>query len=171
MSFAANANLLIEPHLGHNISGSGNSNGIDYKYHGTQYGLRFGGQYLGLMGGLDYNISSYTWVQTPGGDDKFDRTELGLFVGYNLPLMLRFWGAYYFTNSAKDTNASGRTAVGAKYKGNTKELGVGFTMLPFLSLNLAYRNVSIDTKPTGISGGDISNNEIVAGVSLPFTLL
>jgi hypothetical protein len=123
------------------------------------------------MAGLDYTASSYTWAQTPGGDDKFNRGEVGLFVGYNLPILLRFWGAYYFTNTAKDTDATGRTATGAKYEGNTKELGVGFTGFPFLSLNVMYRNIDITTKPSTITSADISNHEIVLGASLPFTLL
>lgn len=170
-SFSAKASLLIEPHLGFNLSGGGKSNGVDYSYNGAQYGLRLGGQYLGLMAGIDYNLSSYTWEQTPGGDDTFDRSEFGLFVGYNLPILVRFWGAYYFSNTAKDTNSTGRTVSGAKYEGSSVELGAGWTALPFLSLNLAYRNISLDTKPSTISGGSISNNEFVLGVSLPLTLL
>lgn len=168
---SSEASLLIEPHIGYNLSGGGTSNAVKYDYNGAQYGMRLGGQYLGLMAGLDLTAGSYTWEQAPGGNDEFDRTEVGVFVGYNLPILLRVWGAYYFSSTAKDTNASGRTTTGAKYKGNTKELGAGFTALPFLSLNLVYRNVTIDTKPVGIAGGDISNNEFVVGVSLPFTLL
>jgi hypothetical protein len=168
-SITANANFLIEPHIGYNISGTGSTSGVDYKYTNPELGLRLGGQYLGLMAGLDYTASSYTWTQTPGGDDKFDRSEFGMFVGYNLPIMLRFWGAYYFANTATDSNSSGRTGVGAKYKGTTKELGVGFSAIPLLSLNLMLRNIVYDTKP--ITSSDISNNEIVLGVSFPFTLL
>lgn len=166
----AEASLLIEPHIGYNLMGSGTSNSVGYKYSGAQYGMRLGGQYLGLMAGFDYTASKYTWKQTTGGDDDFDRSEMGVFVGYNLPILLRVWGAYYFSNSAKDTNAGGRTTSG-KYEGNTKELGVGFTALPFLSLNAVYRNITIDTKPATITGGDITNSEIVVGVSLPLTLL
>ena len=170
-SLNANASLLIEPHIGYNVSGSGTTSGVAYKYSNPELGLRFGGQYLGLMAGFDYTSSTYTWKQTPGGDDKFDRGEFGIFVGYNLPILLRVWGAYYFTNTATDQEASGRTTAGAKYKGNTKELGVGFTALPFLSINLMLRNVVMTTKPVGITSADISNNEFVLGVSLPFTLL
>lgn len=170
-SITANASLLIEPHIGYNISGGGTTSGVEYKYTNPELGLRFGGQYLGLMAGLDYTASTYTWTQTPGGDDKFDRGEIGVFVGYNLPILLRFWGAYYFSNTAKDQDSSGKTPSGSEFKGNTKELGVGFTALPFLSLNLIYRNVVFTSKPAAVSGGDISNHEIVLGVSLPFTLL
>lgn len=170
-SITANASLLIEPHIGYNISGGGTSSSVEYKYTNPELGLRFGGQYLGLMAGFDYTASTYTWTQTPGGDDKFDRGEFGVFVGYNLPILLRIWGAYYFTNTAKDKDATGKTATGAQFKGNTKELGVGFTALPFLSLNVMYRNVVFTTKPAAVTGGDISNHEVVLGVSLPFTLL
>ncbi|MDD4975066.1 MAG: hypothetical protein PHY93_11980 [Bacteriovorax sp.] len=171
LTSSAHASLLIEPHLGYNISGGGTTSGVEYKYTNPELGLRLGGQILGLMAGLDYTFSSYTWTQSPGGDDKFDRGEVGLFVGYNFPILLRFWGAYYFSNTAKDTNSTGKTATGAEFKGNTKELGVGFTGIPFLSLNLMYRNVVFDSKPAVVTGGDISNHEVVLGVSLPFTLL
>jgi hypothetical protein len=170
-SMSANASFLIEPHLGYNISGSGTTSNVVYDYSNPEFGVRFGGQYLGLMAGLDYTLSSYTWKQTPGGNDEFNRSELGVFVGYNLPILLRFWGTYYFINTAKDTNNGGRTSVGAKYEGSTTELGVGFTPLPFLSLNLMYRNINIDTKPSNITSADISNSEFVLGVSLPLTLL
>ncbi|MDO9181378.1 MAG: hypothetical protein Q7U04_03175 [Bacteriovorax sp.] len=170
-SITATASILIEPHLGYNISGSGTTSGVDYKYSNPELGLRLGGQFLGFMAGVDYTSSSYTWTQSPGGDDKFDRGEFGLFVGYNLPILLRFWGAYYFSNTATDQSSSGKTASGAKFEGTTKELGVGFTALPFLSLNIMYRNVVLDTKPSNVTGADISNNEYVIGVSLPFTLL
>lgn len=170
-SSTVHASLLIEPHIGYNLSGSGTTSGVEYKYTNPEFGLRLGGQYLGFMAGFDYTTSAYTWEQSPGGDDKFDRGEFGVFVGYNFPILLRVWGAYYFTNTAEDTNATGRTPSGAKYEGSTKELGVGFTALPFLSLNLMFRNVVMDTKPAGITSADIANNEIVLGVSLPFTLL
>ncbi len=178
-SMTANASMLIEPHLGFNVSGGGTTSGTEFTYQGSQYGLRFGGQYLGLMAGLDFNRSSYTWkrqsLANGTTNDEFSRNELGLFAGYNLPILLRAWVAYYFTNTATDESSGGYTADGDKYKGNTFELGVGYTALPFLSLNMAYRNVRIDTQELAIAskklGSNISNHEFVLGVSTPITWL
>jgi hypothetical protein len=168
---SANASFLIEPHIGYNLSGSGDSPGVEYSYNGPQFGLRTGVQYLGVMGGLAFNKSSYDLEAKGGGattKTDVDRTEWGVFAGYNLPIMFRFWGAYYFSNKGEVT--------GGDYLGNTKELGVGFTALPLLSINLAYRMTTYDEFETNsgttnsLGNNEIDANEIVLSVSLPLTL-
>ena len=171
----ASAAFLIEPHLSYNLSGSGDNglsgaSKIDFDYNGPQYGLRMGYQTLGLMAGLDFTRSNYDMDnKTVAGTTvtKMERNEWGLFVGYDFPILVRAWGAYYFSNTAKNkTNGSVLT-------GSTKELGVGFTGLPFLSLNLMYRMVDHDEfeSASGVKSSiDYSNHEFVVGVSLPLTL-
>jgi hypothetical protein len=168
---AANASFLIEPHIGYNLSGTGDSPGIEYEYNGPQFGLRTGVQSLGVMGGLTFNKSSYDLEAKATGSTvttDVDRTELGAFVGYNLPIMFRFWGAYYFSSKGEVSNG--------EYHGNTKELGVGFTALPLLSINLAYRMTTYDEfennagTTTSLGNNEIDANEIVLSVSLPLTL-
>lgn len=168
----ASAALLLEPHIGYNLSGSGDAGGLEYDYNGPQLGARVGWQNLGLMLGLDYTRSSFELEsKSSSGTSKTDmkRNEIGVFAGYNFPILLRAWGAYYFTNTMKADNSTS-----TKYKGNTKELGVGFTGLPFLSINLMYRMVNHDefesTAGNGSLNPDLDFKEIVLGVSLPFTL-
>jgi hypothetical protein len=166
----ANAGLLIEPHLGYNIHGSGDNGGYDYSYTGAQYGLRLGYQNLGLMVGMDYTGSSGSVDAEKGSttlNQNYTSNDIGVFAGYNFPILVRAWAAYYFSNTMKyksdDTKASG----------DTKELGVGFTGLPFLSINVIYRMVNHDefTAASGAKSAiDYSFNEIVLGVSLPLTL-
>ena len=166
----ASADLLIEPHIAYNVSGSGDGyvGNIthDYKYNGAQLGARLGFQTLGFMTGLDYTRSSYDMEDTSASTTitrPHDKNELGLFIGYNFPILLRAWGTYYFTNTSKNDNDE-------KYSGNTKELGVGFTALPFLSINLMYRMIKFDEINSKSFNGDIDINEIAIGVSLPLTL-
>lgn len=168
---SVHASFLIEPHIGYNLSGSGDSPGVDYEYNGPQFGIRTGVQYLGVMAGLAYNKSSYDLEAKSGGattTTDVDRTELGAFVGYNLPIMFRVWGAYYFSNKGEVSNG--------EFLGNTKELGVGFTALPLLSINLAYRMTTYDEFETNagitssLGNNEIDANEIVLSVSLPLTL-
>lgn len=179
----AQAAFLIEPHIGYNLSGSGDSTyaGVkeEHDYNSAQYGLRLGGQYLGFMAGLDYTLSSPEYETKSAGvtyKDKLDTKELGFFVGYNLPILLRVWGAYYFNAKAEDQENSGYQTAGTEYSGSTKELGVGFTALPFLSVNLMYRNPVFDEVKSGgvttkLSGdAEFSSHEFVIGVSLPLTL-
>ncbi len=183
LSGAAQADFLIEPHIGYNVTSSGESTraGVkyEYDYSGAQYGLRAGGQYLGFMAGLDYTLSSPEIETKIGGTtfkDTFNKKELGVFVGYNLPILIRAWAAYYFDVTARDTENSGATISGTEYSGSTTELGIGFTALPFLSLNLMYRNVKFDELKEGgvttkLSGdAEMGIHEIVVGISLPLTL-
>lgn len=166
---AAQASLLIEPHLGFNVHGGGDVGATEYDYNGAQLGLRLGYQNLGFMGGLDLTHSNFDLEGETNGvktTSEMSRNEWGVFVGYNLPILLRAWGAYYFSNTTKND------ATSAEYSGNTKELGIGFTGLPFLSLNLMYRMVTYDELKVGSvkTDPDMDFKEIVLGVSLPFTL-
>ncbi len=163
----ASASFLLEPHVAYNLSGSGDGDissvNHEYSYNGPQFGARFGYQGLGLMTGFDYTRSSFDLKDKASGVEttrSLDRNEFGFFVGYEFPILLRAWGTYYFVNSAEDS-------AGSKYSGNTKELGVGFTALPLLSVNLMYRLVSLDEVNSSAIGSDINISEIVIGVSLP----
>lgn len=162
--------LLIEPHIGYNVSGSGEAGSTEYEYTGAQYGARLGFQFLGLMTGLDYTKSSpYNFkTKNSGATTKYDRSELGVFAGYDFPLFLRLWGAYYFSNTAE------RDPSGYEMLGNSQEVGVGFKTFPFISLNLIYRMHNYDeAKTNGVSSSlnpETKTKEIVVGVSFPITL-
>ncbi|MBY0413330.1 MAG: hypothetical protein K2Q18_04160 [Bdellovibrionales bacterium] len=170
LSQTASAGLLLEPHVAYNLSGSGTESGTEYDYNGAQIGARVGYQNWGFMTGLDYtkgsgSVDSKTAGVTTTRDLSSD--EIGIFAGYNLPILFRAWGAYYFSN---ETTYKG----GFDLSGDTKELGVGFTGLPFLSINLVYRMVNFDESKnltTSVkSSVSYDFNEIVLGVSLPFNL-
>ena len=148
-SSAGHAGILIEPHIGYNVSGSTSSKSITVSnatatysdsYHGPQYGARLGYQFLGVMGGLSYNHASYTLDEvnaSVSSSVKSTRNDLGLFVGFNAPVLLRAWIAYSF--SVKQNHS----ASGNYDKGSATELGLGFTGLPFLSLNLEYKMIGV----------------------------
>lgn len=165
-SITANASFLVEPHLAYAISGNSTAITSDAKYSGAQYGARFGIQNFGLMAGVDYTHSSLTFKQGLSSSDH-SKEDLGLFVGYSAPLFLRAWLGYYF--SSKQTPSGSSTY----YKGHTTEVGVGFSAMPLLSLNLVYRMVAFDEYYNGSSTSAMKYEpkEIVLGVSLPFTLL
>ena len=161
----ASAALLVEPHLAYNLGSSGDGE----SYSGGQFGMRLGYQQLGLMAGLDFTRSNFDQKTSSASNattNKMERNEFGVFVGYEFPILIRAWGAYYFSNKTEVTNSNG------EFSGNTKELGVGFTALPFLSLNFMYRMIDLDKyKFNGVEyNADASTQEYVVGVSLPFTL-
>ena len=170
-SFSVNASILIEPHLGYNVAGGGTNSATVYKYSGLQMGARLGLQFVGLMGGLAYNSSSYDLKSTNTGvttTTAEKQSEIGAFLGYNAPVLLRGWLGYYPKLKSTATDNS-------YIQGNTTEIGLGFTGLPFVSLNLIYRMLKYD-KYTSAAGVDITLSpvydfkEVVLGVSLPFTL-
>lgn len=166
-SVTASASLLIEPHVGYNLYGNADYSSITTKYNGAQYGARLGGQFLGLMGGFDFTHSAYTAKSTSAsGSSSNDvkRDQFGIFAGYNLPILLRAWVGYYFSDKSSGANSTWD-------KGHGTELGLGFTGLPFLSFNLEYRMSTYDKSNAGALSPEFKTKEIVLGVSAPFTLL
>jgi hypothetical protein len=102
------------------------------------------------------------------GDD-FNTGEWGGFVGFEFPILIRVYAGYIFSGTADyktdtiDTSFSGGT--GPKF-------GVGFTILPFLDLNIEYRSVKYETEKDVPAGTNIDADysAVMVGVSLPFTL-
>lgn len=176
----ANASLLIEPQLGYIVSGKQSDwNGLEMKHTGPQYGARLGAQYLGLMGGFAYFHSSYKLDASAFGvtiSEKQKQDDLGVFLGYSAPVLLRVWVAYYFSSKMTATETTtGFGHEGDYYKGKTTEFGLGLTPLPLVSLNLIYRMTSFDKINTAAGEASLSPKyepkEIVLAVSVPFHLL
>lgn len=166
-SVSAEASLLIEPHIGYNITGKADYSLDKTKYNGPQYGARLGVQFVGLMTGLDYTHSTFTYKTTAGdiGETDQKRDQIGVFAGYNLPILLRAWAGYIFSD--KRTQTSGGTYW---TKGSGTEFGLGFTGLPFLSINLQYRMSKYDEDSAGVLNPEWETKEIVLGISAPLTL-
>ncbi len=170
-SNTAQAGVLVEPYLGFGI-GSGDRGNIDYDYTTPQFGARLGYSFLGLMGGIDYSLATSFDIDaentTTGvnSSTSYKKNQFGIFVGYELPILLRAWGTYYVNASLEDD-----IAPISDYSGSGYALGVGFTGLPFVSLNLEYRSFSYDEVETSGSTSTLSPsfdlNEILLSVSLP----
>ena len=168
-SLQSKASLLIEPHVAFQFSGKVENSNPATTYSGTQYGARLGMQTFGLMGGLDYTRSSITNKTVGIADYDSDRDQIGVFLGYKFPILLRAWGSYYFSDKNTYTNKD-------YYSGSGTEIGVGFTGLPFISVNLMYRTSTYDTaydSATGLKAKlatSTKTNEIALGVSIPLNL-
>ncbi len=186
------AGVLIEPYVGYSLAGKmeDTSGGITQKwdYSGLNLGGRLGAQYLGLMGGLAYDHGSYTTTyKAPssvidllnsfdaGLDTKWSVNSYGAFVGYNFPILLRVWGTYFINSDWKATESKGGRLKDDKMKASAYELGLGYTALPFLSLNVQYRVTNFDK--IEYSNGDSTDKykdksakSFILGVSLPINL-
>lgn len=182
------AGFLVEPFVGFGIGSAEYKSGsqtADNTYTGPQMGARLGYSFLGLMGGLEYRKTSGslsydshsgggTWANS-GTDQDYSGTELGAFIGYELPILLRAYVGYTFSTKWElDNNSTWIGAAGDELSGNTTTLGVGFTGLPFVSLNVEFRMIALEDYKDVSAGTetttDYSSNEVVFGVSLPLDL-
>ncbi len=159
---SANASILIEPYLGYHTGKSKQTTTEDFS--GMTYGARLGYQQLGFMLGLDYMTGKWTEKGTPNVD--LTPSSLGAFVGYNFPVMLRVYGVYGFQNSVK-AEAGGTSS---KLEGSPAlKLGVGFTALPLVSINLEYMTATYDKSDGHTLNPNMTSTAYGLTVSLPFT--
>lgn len=163
----AKAGVLIEPFVGYALNGSldVDSSTYDEDYTGTSLGARLGYQMLGLFGGLDYRMNSFT-----ADDDEVTESVYGLVVGYDFPILLRVWGEYVLGGSGEVDFDAGSSIDLNEPSGTV--LGVGFTGLPFVSLNFEMANYSYAEYES--SGSTTKENvnftHYLLSVSLPLNL-
>lgn len=184
ISFNAKAELLLEPVVGYSmgikgefkegdISGGGTTASEKFSGgSGPSYGGRIGYQKLGFQVGLDYLHSSIN-----PSDKEFksnlDMNEWAAFVGFEFPILFRVYGAYIFS-----ADAEGKYDTGTRFEkltlkdGSGVKAGLGFTLLPFLDINLEYRRGTFGEWKAGARKveGDVNYDVYMIGLSLPFTI-
>jgi hypothetical protein len=132
----AGADLLLEPYVGYHTGKlTGGSPSVSSTQSGVTYGGRVGYEsMLGFMIGGD--VMSGSWKVNSGGyfgntSPTSTPTDLGIFIGYNFPVLVRVYGEYGFSAQNKYTNGSSITEKGSNIK-----IGVGYKFAPLVSLNL-----------------------------------
>lgn len=171
MTLSAQAALLLEPLVGYSLAskvdiedGESYSGGM-----GPSFGGRLGYQKLGFQIGLDYLHSEIDQ------DDKDIKENVSLdewaaFVGFEFPILFRVYGGYIFSATG-ETEFAGGNKVDLK-SGTGFKAGVGFTLLPFLDINVEYRKGTFDEFKAGAfkSENNIDYNAYMISLSLPFTI-
>lgn len=162
MGFASvsQADIMIEPYLGYEMGTFGG--GTEGKLDGTQMGLRLAyATPVMLWLGVDGTTTvSATFKPEVGANEGSKRTSLYAVAGVDLPILLRGWVGYGFSNELKGDESD-------KLTGTSMKVGVGFTGLPFVSLNLEYLKETFN-EVGGLSlPEDITNDAYVLSVSLP----
>lgn len=161
-SFNSKAGILLEPYLGGHFFGSKVETSGSSDLTGMAYGARIGWQSMGLMLGANYKTGSMK-AKENGFTDWDSYSNMGVFVGYNFPVMFRAWFEYVFSSKI-DFDDGTKVEKGA---GTT--LGFGYTGLPFLSVNLEISALSDYETPSGAKvNADV--NTMMLSVSFPFTL-
>lgn len=161
---AANAGLLLEPYLGYEM-GTVKDNAAG-KMNGTLLGARVAWTApLMFWAGLDYatTVSANFDSDTNGvADSDAKRSTLWAVVGVDFPILLRGWVGYGLMNEIKLSDYDN------KLKGKSTKLGLSFTGLPFICLNLEYLMENFDEQSAGSLSPEAKNTAYVLSVSLPW---
>jgi hypothetical protein len=131
----AHADIMIEPYLGYEFgtqeqdqtTGSSSSEKTTYTTLGARLGYH---SMIGLWVVADASKSSGKMTSDLYDNNDLDRTSIYGVVGFNLPILFRVWAGYAISNELKLKDDD------VKLAGNGTKFGVGFTGLPFVSINL-----------------------------------
>lgn len=170
----AKAGLLLEPVLGYSM-GKFEIDDVDTseeKTNGVSMGGRLGYQNLGFQLGVDYLRSS---MNVDDNDFKEDlvTSEWALFAGFEFPILLRVYAGYIFSATGESETDTGSGREDLKFSDGTgMKLGVGFTGLPFVDINVEYRKGTYGEDKIGATKTerDTDFSAIMIGVSLPFVI-
>jgi hypothetical protein len=155
----AQASLLLDPYVGAGVMkttfDAASGSGLDDIDNGsmTAIGTRIGYQFLLVSAGIDYS---------KGSDDDNEFTNTSFFVGVDLPILLRVWAEYFISS---DLSIDEDSISSPDFKDGTS-IGLGFTALPFVSLNLEVQNLNYESKVAG-NKFDLNTAAYLFSVSLP----
>lgn len=165
-SLQANAGILLDPYLGKvdteietKIEAFPALDSKDTVNNNSIYGTRLGVKFSMFSLGIDYQVVS--------GDDRYDEdfsiNNTSLFLGIDLPVWFRFWGEYFLSS-----NITGDTAdtIDDLEMVNGYGLGVGFTGLTFVSINLEMENINYEYVVSGLDV-EYSQKNTILTLSIP----
>lgn len=187
----ANAQLLLEPNLGfqfgtHDFSQTATGEARDGTSSGFTMGARIGYKYTMFFGGLDLQYSLPTMVAdnaSIGGTNVAGSSfpiaedwggslfQFGISAGVDLPIGIRAWLGYYFLG-----NLTTDDIYSSEYSGGAFRLGVGYKVIPLVSLNFEYVHSSFTADSRGIlpavvlDSVEMSQSAFILGVSVPYEL-
>jgi len=183
----ANAGFMVEPYLGYKLGLSAETTSgttvSTFKQSSVMYGGRAGFSNMGFSLGVDYSLASFTTdvenktpITTTTSTYDTTQNQLGVFVGFQLPILAKVWGTYFLSANQSISNLSGAPGVSYDLTGSGYGLGVGLTMFPFISINAEFRSLTYDTIENakgGATNGALSPefkaSELFVSVSVPFS--
>lgn len=140
-SNVAFAGVMVEPVLGYSADSykvtAVNGQQADLTATGMNYGVRIGYKLPSIVWfAADYAQTSGTakYDNVVAPDLDYSHNSLGLDVGVDMPVGFRAWLGYGFNDTLKfKTSSATDTFTGSSYK-----VGVGYKIVPKVSLNLEY---------------------------------
>jgi hypothetical protein len=158
---AAHAGFMIEPYVSFAVSGEYKNGSTKEDVSHTGFGARLGYGMLGFSFGLDYGTGSGEIDSSPSVD--FDTTDLGLFVAYEFPILVRAYATYIL-------DAKTEFPGGGEYSGGGTKIGIGYTGLPFVVIGVEMYAVNYDTDEGNSSNNvdvDVTATNLVVSIPLP----
>lgn len=160
LSLSAFAGGYIEPYVGYE-TGKIKVNAISYEedLKGMTFGGKLGYSSLGLALGLDYMKGNLEVQDNPVAD--FKTTDIGAFVQYTFPVLVKASASYFFSSKGEDDNST-------TFKGSGYKIGAGFTGLPFVTINLDMINIHYNEVDGTSTDPDADRKTYMLSVGLPF---
>lgn len=165
----AKAEFHLEPFVGMAFNSSAEMGGAENSVSGTTVGARVGFTKAGFSVGMDGRRNAWVFDPDSGGSkSNYTFTQLGLFIGYELPTMVRFWGSYVLSMEGVDDDDTDNKLK----EGSGMVFGVGFKVVPFMSLNFELSNLSTAKAETSAAEVDFDADytAYTIGVSLPLSI-
>lgn len=157
----AHAGVLFEPFVGFE-NGSYEVGSSEGDVAGATYGARLGMTTMGFMFGGEYSLTA--GKRKPDGatpDSDADLTDTGVFVGYEFPVMFRIYATYFVSSKLDDEN------LNDDYKGTGTRIGIGYTGLPFIAINVEMINRTYDEYGSIDLTNDLKTSTFAVNISLP----
>lgn len=170
----AQAATLLEPYVGTHLNSTytNESNTCTSSCSGSltssAVGGRLGFQNLGLMLGLNGKRAWYDFENVSDSLGEASTTTLGFFVGYDFPILLRAWFEYVISG-----RADWQDSDDVSWKvGSGKTFGIGYKVIPFVSLNLEFGSLKFtEQDAAGVATDiDVTLNTYMLSVSIPLSL-
>lgn len=172
-SQSAHAFLYLEPYVGYeqstvksHIKGTAPApiNAFDLEdgdsLHGGVFGGRAGLSFLLLAAGVDYSMGTLS---------DTDVKDLGAFVQVTLPLGIKFGATYIIASELKGED----DGVSTVFKGSGLKLGIGYSFLPFIRMNLDYINATYDEATSSgvtFTSVDVKRSGGMLSLSIPIDI-
>jgi hypothetical protein len=182
-SSLVNAGVLLEPYIGYEFAKNAVSK-VTYVVgsdaggttNGSTYGLRLGYK-LPVLAWVALDASMGTGKFKPDNvfdftdDQTSDRTVLGVTAGIDLPIFLRVWAGYGFSDQMSLKDSAGTKDT---FKGTNTKIGIGLGFIPFVSVNIEYimRKYTDGTLATGETFSSVyskaEQTSTMISISAPF---
>ena len=182
----ANAGFLVEPWLGYNMATSGKGAtevgyNLEFEHSSPSIGAKIAYTRFNFEFGADLAHQSFsleTDNETEGVTvkDDFKRTDIYLYAGLKLPVLMKGWFKYLVSSSFKGGEGGGPSG----WPENTEfskpsgfAIGIGYSAFPMVNLNAEFKKLSWGEYNaygrTETFREDMSLSEILFSVSLPLS--